>query len=330
MGKFLIGLLAVLFLLILGSVVFERTYRYPKQVKFGVTFSPRYAEFLNLDWQKTYLQILDELQVKDLRIPGYWDILETKKTKYDFTQTDFMLDEAGKRGVKVVLVLGMRQPRWPECHIPVWARSLSVTERRHNILQFIQEVVDRYKNHPAVWAWQVENEPLLPFFGEGCDPINEDFLRTEVNLVKSLSEKTIIISDSGELGFWGTPMRISNIIGISLYRDVYNPVLGYLNYPILPYLYNIKSQVIRKAFAPQNQKTIITELQAEPWFKDGDLSQNFAEQARLFPLKKLESYINYAQKTGFDTMYLWGVEWWYLMAAKGHPEYLNYARTLFR
>ncbi len=330
MGKLLIGLLVLISLFILGSVIFEGNYQYPKAVKYGVTFSPRYAKYLKLDWQKIYRQILDDLQVKDLRVPTYWDILESEKGQFNFSETDYLLDEAAKRGARVILVLGMRQPRWPECHVPAWAANLNTSDKRQQILQFIQQVVEKYKNHPAVWAWQVENEPLLPFFGEGCGPLDPEFLKVEVDLVRSLSPKIILVSDSGELGAWIIPMQLSDMVGVSLYRDVYNPVLGYLNYPILPYLYNIKSQMVRKIFAPDNQKTIITELQAEPWFKDGDLSQNFAEQARLFPVKKLESYINYAQKTGFDTMYLWGAEWWYLMAENGYPEYLNYIKTLFQ
>ena len=328
MGKFIVGFLALLLIVLLGSVIFEKTYAFPSQVQFGITFSPKYARYLNLDWQKTYVELLDDLKVKNLRIPGYWDILEPEKGKYDFAETDFMLAEAGKRNARVILVLGVKQPRWPECHIPAWAKSLSTEERKKKILQFIQKTAERYDSHRAVWAWQVENEPFLPFFGEGCDPTDGNFLKAETNLVRSINGKKIIISDSGELGSWIVPMQLSDIFGTTLYREVSNPVMGYFTYPALPYFYNLKSQ-IAKIFAPRNQKVVVIELQAEPWFADGDPLTNISQQAKRFPVQKMESYINYAKKTGFDEMYLWGVEWWYLMARQGYPEYLDFAQTLF-
>lgn len=329
MGKFIKGLLALVLVIVLGSVIFEKNYPFPSRITYGVTFSPKYAGYLNLDWQKTYLKVLDDLKVRNLRIPSYWDILEPSEGKYDFAETDYMLSEADKRNAKIILVLGVKQPRWPECHIPAWAKDLSVEARRQRILEFIRKTVERYKDHPAVWVWQVENEPFLPFFGEGCDGIGANFLKTEVNLVRSLSQKRVLVSDSGELGAWVIPMQISDIFGTTLYREVSNPIMGYFTYPVLPYFYNLKSQ-LAKIFAPANQKTVVIELQAEPWFAKGDPLKDIPQQAKRFPVQKMESYIDYAKKTGFDEMYLWGVEWWYFMAANGYSEYLDFAKTLFR
>lgn len=326
----LVGIFAIFLIIVLGSAIFEATYKFPKQIKYGVTFSPRYVSYLKLDWKKTYVRMLSELGVRNLRIPGYWDVLEKDQGKYDFSEVDFMLDEASRSSAKVILVLGEKQPRWPECHIPGWAKSLSVKERQQQVLKFIQKVTERYKSHPALGAWQVENEPFLPFFGEGCNPADANFLKTEVNLVKSLSNEPIIVTDSGELGFWNVPMQLSNVFGTTLYRDVYNPVMGYFTYPMLPYLYNLHSQIIKNIFAPDNQKTIVIELQAEPWFGSGESLQDLTNQVKKFPVNKMKSYVNFAQKTGFDEIYLWGVEWWYLMAENGHPEYLDYAKTLFK
>ncbi|MCR4306119.1 MAG: cellulase family glycosylhydrolase [Candidatus Daviesbacteria bacterium] len=299
------------------------------RIKYGVSFSPKYAGYLGLDWQQTYTQILDELKIKNLRIPGYWDALELEEGKYDFSETDFMLSEANKRGVKVILVVGIRQPRWPECHVPAWARSLSVKERQKKVLQFIRQTVSRYKEDSSVWAWQVENEPLMGSFGEGCDKPDKRFLKSEVELVKSLSSKKIILTDSGELGSWISSMQLSDIFGTTVYRQVHNKYLGYIVYPYPPYFYSFKSSLIKNIFARHQEKTIIAELQAEPWLADGNLLPP-NEQAKLFTKKDFKSYIDFAEKAGFDEAYLWGVEWWYFMASKGYPEYLEYAKELFR
>ena len=312
-----VGLLFVFLLIIVlaGSFLFEKTYSFPKSIKYGVTFSPKFASELNLDWKETYIKVLDDLKVKNLRIPTYWDD--------DLSKVDFMLAEAEKRQVKVILTLGMRQPRWPECHIPSWAKSLPIKDKQQKVLEYIVTVVQKYDDDSSIEYWQVENEPLLGVFGQ-CDKIDEKFLTSEVELVRSLSKKKIIVTDSGELGFWVTPMRLSDTFGTTLYRKVYNQFIGYTSYPILPYLYNIKSKLVG------GKNTIIIELQAEPWSPDNSLALTDVEkQTEIFSVNDFKDNIEYAKKTGFDTAYLLGVEWWYFMPKNGHPEYLEYAKTLF-
>ena len=324
-----LGLILTLILaVLLGEWIFEKTYQFPKP-EYGVTFSPRYARYLGLDWQKTYLQILDELKVKNLRLPSYWNSLAPEEEKYDFSDTDFMLDEAAKRGVRVTLVLGVKQPRWPECYIPAWAKNLTVGHRQQEILQFMEQVVKRYQGTATIWAWQIENEPFLPF-GEGCDKYDENFLQSELELVRELDSRPLILTDSGELGVWVMPMQLSDILGVSVYRTTYNPVLGYQTYPLTPFLYNLKSSLVRRFFARANLKTIIAELQAEPWLSRQDSNENTPQsQKRLFSEEDLKNNVIFAKRVGFDEIYLWGVEWWYWMDKQGYPEYLDYAKTLF-
>lgn len=329
----LVIVVIILFFLILilaGEIVFNKTYKFPAKVSFGVTFSQKYASQLSGDWRDVYMKILDDLKVKRLRIPSYWDEMEKSPSQFNFEDLDFILSEAEKREVKVILVLGVRQPRWPECHIPDWATKLSIKDRQENTLQFISKVVDRYKDSPAVWAWQVENEPLFKDFGQGCDQPKETFLRSEIELVRKMSQKPILMTDSGELGFWITSMQLSDIFGTTLYRQIYDSVLGYTTYPLLPYFYNLKSSLVRNVFAKNNQKTIISELQAEPWSPTNDLKDTpLAVQTARFSVDNFREYVNYARQTGFDTAYLWGVEWWYFMEKQGYPQYVEFAKTLY-
>lgn len=332
MGKLPISLSALLIIILtifLGEVIFQSFYPFPQKINYGVAFSPKFAQNLGLDWQKVYLAILDEVKVRYLRLPTYWDEIEKDMRQFDFSDIDFMLDEAKKRHAKVILVLGARQPRWPECHIPSWAKDLSVKDRQSKTLEFIGIVVERYKNNPAIWAWQVENEPLLSSFGEGCDLPDKNFLKAEVELVRKLNGKPIIMTDSGELGSWITPMRLSDIFGTTLYRRVYDQTFGYVTYPLPPYFYNLKSTVVRALFAKNNQKTIISELQSEPWLINGRFVPA-EEQVRLLTIENLKDYIDFSQKTGFDEIYLWGVEWWYWMEKQGYPQYLEITKTIFK
>jgi hypothetical protein len=46
--------------------------------------------------------------------------------------------------------------------------------------------------------------------------------------------------------------------------------------------------------------------------------------------KKFKENIDFAKKTGLDTIYLWGVEWWYWLKEKGNESILDEAKTLFQ
>lgn len=299
-------------------------------ISYGVTFSQIAAEHLGLDWKAVYKDILDDLKVKNIRLPSYWNLIEETEGEYYFTDTDFLLNEASKKGAKVIMVVGIKQPRWPECHLPEWAEKLSREDRQKKALELITKIIERYKNNPAIVAWQVENEPLLYFFADHCGKPDLNFLKQEVFLVRSLDSRPVIISESGELSFWDKQMQLSDIFGTTLYRTVWNPVFGFTTHPMPPGFYSLRSNFFRKIFAPGNLKTIIVELQAEPWLPSNNPSNTpVTDQIKIFPLSKMKGNIDFANKTGFDEIYLWGVEWWYFMKEKGHPQYWDFARQLF-
>jgi len=102
---------------------------------------------------------MDDLGAKKIRIPIYWDLVESQRGQYDFSDVDWQLNEAAKRNSEIILVVGQKVPRWPECAIPEWANRDDQIRKRE-LLRFIDISVDRYKNRPEVKFWQVENEPF--------------------------------------------------------------------------------------------------------------------------------------------------------------------------
>lgn len=319
-------------IIILAMIFSTHTTNYQlPTTKLGVTFSPMYAKYLGLDWQKIYLASLDQLKIKFFRIPTYWNTIELAPSQYNFDEVDLMVKEAEKRGVKIMMVVGMRQPRWPECHPPQWAKQLSLSQRQQQTLKFVAATIQRYQNSPVITAWQVENEPFVSWFGENCDPPDDQFLQKEIQLVRSLSpQHPIVVTESGEWSTWVKAMKNSDILGISLYRKAHNPNFGYITYPFPSWMYTLKSNLVRKFFAFQNQQTIIAELQAEVWADQGVIDTPIETQLKLFNAKELQQNVQYAQKTGFGEIYLWGVEWWFYMSDQGHPEYLDYAKGIFK
>lgn len=288
------------------------TYQPNRQIVYGVTYSKEFAQYLGLDWKQTYLSILGDLKVKYIRLPIYWDQIEAQKGSYYFTDTDWEVTEAAKRDVRLILVVGRRQPRWPECHDPVWVSQQSKAETRAQILQNIKLVVNRYKNTNAIEVWQVENEPFLNFFGH-CPKISQADLQEEINLVKSLDKRKILLTDSGELSTWYPEIKMGDMFGTTLYRTTYNKYFGYWNYFfITPSFYRLKALLWGKPL----DATIVAELQAEPWFPSAPATTPLAEQLKSMNADKLQANAEFANQTNFYRAYFWGVEWWYWLKTK--------------
>lgn len=285
----------------------------PKEISFGVNFSTKFAKQMGLDWKKVYLAILDDLGAKRLRVPVYWDETEKEEGQYFFEDIDWMINEAGRRGAKIILVLGRKLPRWPECYEPRWIQNQKSNIKNQKLLEYIEKVVNRYKNSDIIWAWQVENEPFLPKFGE-CPELDRDFLDKEINLVKSLDSRPIIITDSGELSVWFEAARRADIFGTTMYRIIWDRRFGYVKYPIPPSYFRIKTNLVR--FFTGVKKIIVVELQAEPWGPKQIYESSLEEQAKSMNLEQFRKNIEYARKTKFSEYYLWGAEWWYWLRVK--------------
>lgn len=299
-----------------------------KEITWGVNFSQKHAQLLGLDWQKTYLALLDDLKVKNLKLISHWDLVEPEKDKYYFKDLDWQLEKANEKRVKILLVIGMKTGRWPECHIPGWAKNLSKEKQQKEILEMIEKIVLRYKDSPAIKYWQIENEPFFPF-GE-CPWVDKKFLKREIELVKLLDsqKREVIISDSGEGSFWIQAARFGDIIGTTMYKKIwFHQLRIYIHYPLPPTFYWKKAQLIEKIF---NKKVIVIELQAEPWGQVLLYDLPPREQEKTMNLEQFKKNIEFAKKTGLDRFYLWGSEWWYWLEEKqNQPEIWNEAKKLF-
>jgi hypothetical protein len=297
-----------------------------KDAKLGVTFSKKYAEDIQLNWKEAYVAMLDDLKIRKIRVPVYWDLAEPEEGKYDFSDIDWQLDEAKKRNADIILVVGQKVPRWPECAIPSWAKA-SDEKRKTALLKYIDVLVERYKNNSEIRYWQVENEPFLPF--GVCPALDINFLDQEIALVRAKDpSRKIIITDSGELSLWVRAASRADIFGTTMYRTIYKKGLGYFDYPIGPRFFHFKHWLIR-TFANQDN-AIIVELQTEPWISGYTTEMALTEQFKSMNAEKLVDNVSFARKVGFPEIYLWGVEWWYwLKTQQNHPELWDKARDLF-
>ncbi|MBI2644450.1 MAG: hypothetical protein HYW95_03025 [Candidatus Wildermuthbacteria bacterium] len=314
--------LAIILLLVAAVLFFFTGVPKPaEKILWGITFSHSYARDLGLDWRQTYLALLDDLGVRNIRIPLYWNELEREEGAFDFSLWDWQLQELEKRQGKAIIAIGVKLPRWPECHIPEWARGLSQEKRQEAVLSMLQEVVEHYKNWNVIEKWQVENEYTA---SSGiCPKLDVSLLPKEVHLVRTLDQRQIILQDEGIASSWFFAGEYADIIGISMYRFRASETLGLIHYPFPPAIFQRKAQLFHMKYP--NKKVIITELQAEPWPVTGTVEGDY----RTMDPQRFQQHIAYAKRTGFDEFYLWGAEWWYWLKIHGENAIWNEAKELY-
>lgn len=312
--------IAVFFLLIMlwvGSMYgIARWYMWTqrsKPLQYGVTFIPDYSRHFGLDPKDTMQAIVDELGVRQFRLVSYWKNHEKVRGTYDFTELDWQFRLAEKSNSKVSLAIGLRQPRWPECHMPTWAESLPMSEWREELKKYMGAVIERYKSSPALESYQLENEFFMKVFGI-CPDHSRERLIDEYEFVKSKdSEHPVIVSRSNNwVGFpWYDPRP--DEVGISVYKRVWDKSLTkrYFEYPLPASFYAFLGGMGKIA---TGKDLMIHELQAEAWLPPGyDMNRidHIPEQDKSLNAERLKHRIEYGRATGLKEIYLWGVEWWY-------------------
>lgn len=307
-----VGIIVILGYCLLWGMSIQR---YP--VEYGVSFTKNYATDLGFDWKKTYTDILTELKPAYVRLGVEWNSVEGTQGTFYFDEIDYLMNEAAKHNVKVLLAIGQKVPRWPECYYPRWYHELNAEQKTAATFAYLETTVNHFKDHPALELWQVENEPYISFdFGE-CDSFNRDIVTDEIALVKKIDplHKTIT-TDSGETSFWYDSIMAADIFGTTMYRAVTGP-LG------LRFYYNWLPPGFFKARAYWQGRTYsdfyISELQGEPWFAGTNaLETPIQEQEQTMSPKRLRANMDVAERVGASRVYLWGAEWWYFMKEKNN------------
>ena len=326
--KLLIAVLVFLLLLSFAVVLLAQKDK-PAEITYGMSFNTPYARELGLEWKQTYDAILDELGVRHLRLAAHWPMVEPIPNIYNFEELDYQIKRAEEVGAEVVLAVGRRLPRWPECHTPEWASELSLEQRNEAQLSYMQAVVNRYKDSPAVAVWQIENEPFLAVFAfEHCGELDTNFLDTEIALVRSLDPtRPLLVTDSGNLGTWHGAYRRGDMFGTSVYVHFWNPELGQFRTWLPPWFYRAKDNLMAVLFG--EQETMLIELSAEPWLLEPIIDVPIEVQFTRMNLEKFEDILKYAEGTHYQKQYLWGAEWWYWLHLQGRSEMWERGKKLY-
>jgi hypothetical protein len=282
--------------------------------EFGVSFSVKQCRNFDLAPRETLDWLVREAGFRRFRLMSYWNEHEQEPGKYNFKELDWQLNHIAHAGGQVTLCLGARQPRWPENHWPEWAWKLPQRKRTKALIDYVQKVVERYRKHPGIVSYQLENEALLKNFGERAE-VDRARLVREFRLVKKLDRKRPVIMTTSTS--WGIPLRqpIPDAVGFSYYRVLYGQGR---------YHRSLHSPLLHKARAAaiailKERPVFIHELQLEPWGPTAIWKMPPAEQDKSMSPGHIRKNIQLARRTKLPPVDLWGGEWWYWRLKGGDP-----------
>ena len=301
-----------------------------KPLVLGTSFVPAYARYLGVDPKETMDALID-IDVKQFRLVSYWSEIEPTPGAYNFDELDWQFAKAEESGATISLAVGLRQPRYPECHMPQWARELPADVWQPRLYAFMSAVVERYEDSPSLQSYQLENE-FFNEFGE-CSDFSRDRLIAEYDMIKKLDSKhPIILSKSSNTPIPSTGQPRPDLAGLSIYRRVWdsNATKRYFTYPFPSWYYGYIAGIQKLT---TGRDSVLHELQMESWPPQGKAINEISidEQNKSMNADMFAGRVEFAKDTGLRSIDLWGAEWWYWRKeVKNDPGLWDEASKVFK
>jgi hypothetical protein len=296
---------------------------------YGVDFSCRQAEWLGEDCRTAYTAILEQLDVRHVRLSAYWDEIEPRQGQYDFSTLDWQIAEAADRGVAVTLSVGIKGQRAPEFYMPEWVRAGRPIPDGGSpadnpaiaaaALDFVRATVAHESGVRAIEVWQVENEPYVHFWHTAHDwSLPQWFIAEEAAAIRAGDgeHRPLLITHASWFrtdGTWRGILKTADIVGEAVYsRRQRGPFAGLYLFPfrIGPLTPDLPGQE-RTAHA-EGKALWISELQGEPFEAPWvDIKAPHAGPFASITPELLQANLTLASRSGAERAYLWGAEWWY-------------------
>jgi Beta-galactosidase len=331
----------------------------PGQTMLGISFRPLQAAALGLDPAVVLAQLLP-YPFPLIRLAAYWRQLEPAPDRVDMSGLDAQIEAATAAGKKIILCLGaVKSFGYPEFFVPAHHLPEPLPEGRligplsHPRLlagatEFLTRVVERYREHPAIVAWQVEHEPVDPLGMEHSWRLAADFVGQEVAAVRAVDPGRPVLLT----GFLPTslPVRLqqrwrtrdqgdslavacqlADIVGLNVY-----PRHGLVRVgPRTAYLAGSRSLWQRRASsrlcaeaARDGRRLMVTEGQAEPWETvTTPPSHPGRAMFSCLPEHIIDNYnaampLGQPAPGGLWAYLFWGAEYWVKRSQQGDDSYL--------
>jgi hypothetical protein len=305
---------------------------------FGVNFSCRQADYLGLDCFALFAEVLDDLGARYVRLSAYWSGIERRPGVYDFSEIDRLLDLAHSRGALVTVTVGMKAQRYPEFWLPRWlAPQITAPVKgfpedtpalQEALFPYLEATAAHLGAHPAVEAFQVENEPFTApeSISKGWS-IRPEFLLREIDAVRAADPGGHpIVVNHGSWSRWDTRWRWivdnADVLGQSVYtKRQHGPWPWFYLQPFRWGWFTPALPEQARTAEERGKALWITELQGEPFEHPAvDLRRTPTGAADSNSPAWLRQNVELARRSGASRVYVWGVEWWaYLRDRRDDP-----------
>jgi hypothetical protein len=308
----------------------------------GTSFTKWRAEALGLDYRAAFKRIL-AMRFAVVRLSASWRETE----EFGYADLDWLLAEAEQARQPVLVTVGMKALGWPEFYLPSGLDPQVAAVQRRAIVH-AREVVRRYRDNPALVAWQIENEPFNRS-GPQAWTIPRRVVRAEARAVRSLDpDRPLLVttfahfdrgldsSSSRHRSRWKSRLglappaerealsvlRRGDILGLDVY-----PSIGWLDETGRERVARAAPDQIaavagwRRIAGAQGKRLWVTEAQAEPWeARRRSHGQPVSVQPEAIPelVKRLLGI-------GVDTILLWGSEYWLWREDNSEPRWIEAA-----
>ncbi len=327
--------------------------------RLGISFRPLQAEGFGLE-PRAALATLLRHPYELIRLAALWNRMEQAPGVFDFSPLDWQVDAAEQAGKHVIIGLGAVKnfgyPEFfvPKHHLPTPLPEGSlVSEASHPdlltaALAFVARVVDRYRDHEPVVAWQVEHEAVDPLGVEHSWRLATGFVKREIAEVRRVDPKRPILLN----GFlpmslpvaaqqsWRTrdqgdslalAEEAADIIGVDFYPSHALGAAGewtvYLDAKV--HAWRERARHLVKRSGAQGRRLMIAEGQAEPW-EAVTIPPNPTGRAMAScpPERVIENYnrclaLASESRSPLDAYLFWGAEYWLLRQQAGDDSYLG-------
>jgi hypothetical protein len=332
----------------------------------GISFRPLQATALGLDPEAALRELLG-YPFQLIRISAYWNQLEPEPGSFRPDELDRQLDAAERAGKQVIICVGaVKAFGYPEFFVPshhldrpLREGALVTPDGRRRLLaastEFVSRVVERYRGHDAVIAWQVEHEAVDPLGMEHSWRLAEAFVRSEVEAVRAADPGRPVMMNGflptstpvALQQWWRTrdqgdslsaARRLADIVGIDFYPRHALASAG----PLTLYLdgsrtrwQRLRRERLLDHAAAAGRRLMIAEGQAEPW--EAVTTPPSPTGLAMYSCRPEDVVANYSQCLRWsgrgarvlDGYLFWGAEYWLLRDRQGDSRYLRaFARVL--
>jgi hypothetical protein len=332
----------------------------------GVSFRPPQLTTLGLQLESTFEQLV-AYPFQVIRLGAYWNRIEPSPGVFDTRELDWQIAVAERAGKQIILCVGpLKTFGYPEFFVPGHHLPRALPE--HTLIkpaayssllaaatEFATRIVDRYKHHASVTAWQVEHEAVDPLGMEHSWRLHESFVAAEVAAVRRADPSRPILMNGYlpaslpvRVSQWfqtrdqgdsvSIAQRLADIVGLDYYPRHALASLGeatlYLDGSRSPWEGARRTQLFAWA-RTYRRRLMVTEGQAEPW-EAVTTPPNPPGQGMYscLPEQVIDNYnqwMRWSRQADFtlDAYLFWGVEYWMLRQQSGDASYLGaFARIL--